>query len=160
MSSTHDDRQLELRRAFAQFPTGVIGVCALVEGRPVGLAASSFTPVSLEPTLVSVCIGLRSTTWPVIAAAPRLGLSILGADQAELCSALAAKDRDRFADAEWQANADGAVFLIGASLWIETVVADVMPAGDHSIVLMSVISTVVFADTPPLLFHRSVLRPL
>jgi len=44
----------QLRKAFGIFPTGVVAVAAEVEGRLVGLAASSFTSVSLEPPLVSL----------------------------------------------------------------------------------------------------------
>lgn len=38
-------------------------MCALVEGEPVGMAASSFTAVSLKPPLVSVCVRSGSATW-------------------------------------------------------------------------------------------------
>src|SRR5258706_352547 len=53
----------ELRRAFGCFPSGVVGLCALVNAVPVGMAASSFTSVSLDPALVSVCVASSSTTW-------------------------------------------------------------------------------------------------
>jgi hypothetical protein len=53
-----------LRRVFSAFPSGVTAVSALIDGRPVGIAASSFTSVSLDPPLVSVCIAHSSTTWP------------------------------------------------------------------------------------------------
>lgn len=66
----------QLRRAFGCFPSGIT-VCALVDGTPVGMAASSFTSVSLAPPLVSVCIQHTSTTWPVLRNRPRLGLSVL-----------------------------------------------------------------------------------
>lgn len=36
----------DLRRVFGAFPTGVTAVAAFVDGVPVGLAASSFTPAS------------------------------------------------------------------------------------------------------------------
>lgn len=52
-----------LRAAFGTFPTGVVAVAAHVDDRPVGLAASSFTPVSLEPPLVSFSIANTSRTW-------------------------------------------------------------------------------------------------
>jgi len=53
-----------LRRVFGTFPTGVAAVAALAEGRPVGIAVSSFTSVSLEPAMVLVCVAHSSTTWP------------------------------------------------------------------------------------------------
>ena len=77
----------ELRRVFAAFPTGVTAIAALVDGVPVGLAASSFTSVSLEPPMVSVCVARTSATWPLLRRADRLGVSVLGAHQEEACQA-------------------------------------------------------------------------
>jgi flavin reductase (DIM6/NTAB) family NADH-FMN oxidoreductase RutF len=91
---------IELRRVFGAFPTGVTAVAACVDGRPVGLAANSFTSVSLEPPIVSVCIAHTSTTWPVLRRARRLGITVLAAHQEHLGRALAAHGTDRFAGAE------------------------------------------------------------
>ena len=46
--------QATLRTAYGTFPSGVIAVCALEDNLPVGIAASSFVSVSLDPPLVSV----------------------------------------------------------------------------------------------------------
>lgn len=53
-----------LRRAFGCFPSGVTAICAEIDGEPVGVAASSFTSVSISPPLVSVCMQHTSTTRP------------------------------------------------------------------------------------------------
>lgn len=63
----------QLRPAFGCFPSGVTAVCADVDGVPAGLAASSFTSVSVEPPLVSVCMQHSSTTWPTCGAGPGSG---------------------------------------------------------------------------------------
>ncbi|MFE3287545.1 flavin reductase family protein, partial [Streptomyces sp. NPDC059233] len=55
-----------LRAVYGAFPTGVTAIAALIDGAPVGLAASSFTTVSLAPPLVSVCMAHTSSTWPVL----------------------------------------------------------------------------------------------
>ncbi|HEX2744921.1 MAG TPA: flavin reductase, partial [Streptosporangiaceae bacterium] len=68
-----------LRHVFGAFPSGVAVVAAVVDNTPVGIAASSFTSVSLDPALVSLCIAHTSTTWPVLREVPRLGVSILSA---------------------------------------------------------------------------------
>ena len=57
-----------LRTAFGIFPTGVVAVAAEVDGLLVGLAASSFTSVSIDPPLVSFSIARTSKTWPTCAA--------------------------------------------------------------------------------------------
>lgn len=56
--------QTALRQAFGYFPSGITAVCALGNSTPMEMAASSFTSVSLEPALVSVCTDRTSTTWP------------------------------------------------------------------------------------------------
>lgn len=154
------DQRALLRSAFALFPTGVAAVCALGPGGPIGMAASSFTSVSLDPPLVSVCFDRTSTTWPALSAAPSIGVSVLGADHAELCRDLAARDRDRFAGVQWRPTPDGSVFLCGAPLWLDCRLAETVPAGDHEIALLRVHATHADADVSPLIFHRSTLRPL
>uniref|UniRef100_UPI001954E555 flavin reductase n=1 Tax=Klebsiella pneumoniae TaxID=573 RepID=UPI001954E555 len=39
----------ELRRLFGRFPTGVTALCALDQGKPVGMTASAFVAISLNP---------------------------------------------------------------------------------------------------------------
>ena len=53
MSSDSNLTPTSLREAFGYFPSGVIAVAAEVDGALVGLAVSTFVPVSLEPPLVS-----------------------------------------------------------------------------------------------------------
>lgn len=143
----------ELRRVFSTFPTGVTAVAALVDGVPVGLAASSFTSVSLEPALVSVCADLRSSTWPVLRGVPRLGISVLAAHQEEACRRLSSKSGDRFAALEVRATADGAVFVEGASAWLDCSIEAVYPAGDHDIIVFRVHDLDGDTAVAPLVFH-------
>lgn len=151
---------MELRRAFSAFPTGVVAMAALVEDRPVGLAASSFVSVSLDPALVSVCVAHTSTTWPVLRGAGRLGISVLGAHQEQAGRQLSARGVDRFAGLSWTAGAGGAVLLSGASAWLECGVEQEFRAGDHDIVLLRVHSLSADPRVPPLVFHGSAYRRL
>jgi flavin reductase (DIM6/NTAB) family NADH-FMN oxidoreductase RutF len=152
----------QLRRVFGAFPSGVAAVAALVDGQPVGLAASSFTSVSLEPPLVSVCFARTSTTWPVLGQATRFGLSVLGFDQAALCRQLSVRGTDRFAGVAWRATPQGAVFLEGGSAWFDCTIDQVVRAGDHDIVLFEVHTHRLHPDPErlPLVFHASRFRIL
>jgi flavin reductase (DIM6/NTAB) family NADH-FMN oxidoreductase RutF len=149
-----------LRRVFGAFPTGVVAVAAVVDGSPVGIAASSFTSVSLEPALVSVCVAHTSTTWPILARAPRLGISVLSADQQRAGRQLGGRSGDRFAELSWRQTADGAVFLDGASAWLETTVDQRVRAGDHDIVVLRVHALDAAHNLQPLVFHASEFRKL
>ena len=64
LPTNQDLDPVRLRQAFGIFPSGVVAVAAQVDGEHVGLAASSFTSVSLEPPLVSFSIANASRTWP------------------------------------------------------------------------------------------------
>jgi flavin reductase (DIM6/NTAB) family NADH-FMN oxidoreductase RutF len=149
-----------LRRVLGAFPSGVTAVAAVVDGAPVGLAASSFTSVSLDPPLVSVCIAHASTTWPVLRGARRLGVSVLGADQEAAGRQLAARGADRFAALAWRSTGHGAVLLDGAAAWLECGIEAEVRAGDHDIVLLRVHDLDADHDVSPLVFHGSRFRRL
>ncbi len=149
-----------LREVYGSFPSGVTAVAAVVDGLPAGMAASSFTSVSLAPALVSVCVAHTSTTWPLLRGAGRLGVSILSAEQAASGRQLAASGTNRFAGLAWRATADGAVLLDGASAWLEVSVADQLRAGDHDIVVLAVHDLDVDHALSPLVFHSSRFRRL
>ena len=150
----------DLRRAFGCFPSGVAAVCALEDGVPTGIAASSFVAVSLEPPLVSLCVQRTSTSWPKLQRAGRLGVSVLGEHQQATCRDLAAKGRDRFARTDWQATGAGAVFVHGSPLWLDCSIHQEVDAGDHVLVLMAIHHLRVAPEVTPLVFHGSRFRRL
>lgn len=145
----------ELRRVFGAFPSGVIAVAAVVDGKPAGMAASSFTSVSLDPALVMICVAKSSTTWPKLKDAPFYGLSVFAADQATACKQLAGKGADRFENIDWKASDDGAIVLKGATAWLHCSAHAVFEAGDHDIVVMQVHDLDADHAIHPLVFHAS-----
>ena len=149
-----------LREAFGHFPSGVIAIAAEVEGVRVGLAASTFVPVSLEPPLVSFCVQNTSTTWPKLKDLPFLGISVLGESHDAAAKTLAAKTGDRFAGLETHSSDRGALFIHGTSVWVESAIEQLVPAGDHTIVVLRVHDITVHDDIAPIVFHRSTFRRL
>lgn len=159
MSST-DLSPTSLREAFGHFPSGVIAIAAEADGVRVGLAASTFVPVSLDPPLVSFCVQNTSTTWPKLKDLPFLGISVLGESHDSAAKTLAAKTGDRFAGLETKSSDRGAVFIHGTSVWLESAIEQLIPAGDHTIVILKVSEITVHADVAPIVFHRSTFRRL
>jgi flavin reductase (DIM6/NTAB) family NADH-FMN oxidoreductase RutF len=149
-----------LRDAFGHFPSGVVAIAAEVSGIRVGLAASTFVPVSLDPPLVSFCVQNTSTTWPKLKGLPMLGISVLGESHDEAARTLAAKTGDRFAGMDTVSFDSGAVFIKGTGLWLESAIEQLIPAGDHTIVVLRVAEVTVDAEVAPIVFHRSVFRRL
>lgn len=144
-----------LRNVFGCFPSGVTAVCALIDGEPVGMAASSFTSVSLDPPLVSVCMQNGSATWPKLRAAPRLGLSVLSQEHSMVCRSLSRKVGDRFTGFSRLELDNGAILVRDASAWWDCELHAEMTAGDHTIVLLKICALGSDPSRPPLVFHRS-----
>lgn len=152
--------QAMLRQTFGCFPSGVTAVCAVVDGQPVGMAVSSFTSVSLDPPLVSVCVANSSSTWPKLRASGRLGVSVLGEAHDRACRQLSAKDGDRFAGVPWKATDGGALFVVGSAAALECELVKEVPAGDHLIALLRIHALSSDATVTPLVFHGSRFRQL
>lgn len=150
--------QKDLRRTFGLHPSGVTAICGLAEGIPAGIVSSTFVPVSLEPALVSFCVQLSSRTWPRLDSLPRLGISVLGREQAGIARQIAAREGDRFAGVPWFATTSGAVFLESAVAQLECSVTKTVLAGDHAIVLMKVEQVQQQPGVSPLVFHESDFR--
>ncbi len=145
-----------LRTAFGRFPSGVTALCAIgADGAPVGMAVSAFAGVSLDPPLVGVYVQRSSSTWPRIRALPRIGLSILGANQAAACRRLAARDGDRFAGLTWHTTDGGALLLHGATAWFDSEIEAEIQAGDHELALLRVHGQAMHPDESPLVFYAS-----
>ncbi len=160
MNSNRDLTPLSLREAFGHFPTGVVAIAAEIDGVRVGLAASTFMPVSLDPPLVSFCVQNTSETWPKLKGLPMLGISVLGEAHDAAVRTLAAKTGDRFAGLETVSHESGAVFIKGTSVWLESAIEQLVPAGDHTIVVLRVNNLQVDSEVAPIVFHRSVFRRL
>ncbi len=141
------------RSALGTFPTGVVVVAAVVDGKPNGLAVNSFTSVSLEPPLIAFCADKRSTTWPALAQAGGFTVNVLAAEQEALCRTFAARGTDRFAQVEWTPGPEGHPRIAGSVTWLDCRVHSSVDAGDHEIVLGEVIALQT-QELEPLAFHR------
>ncbi|AHH21039.1 putative oxidoreductase [Nocardia nova SH22a] len=153
-----DDRAL--RHLFATFPSGVVAVCAEIDGAPCGFAVSTLVPVSLDPPLMLFCVQRSSTTWPHLSTAERLGLSLLGADQHDAARALAGPGGERFRDLRVHRGDRDAVFIDSATCWVEGSVHSTVDAGDHLVVILGIHRTATRDGGRPLVFHDHGFRRL
>jgi len=144
-----------LRHAFGIFPTGVVAVAAAVDGELIGLAASSFTSVSLEPPLVSVNLARTSKTWPDLRRATHLGVTVLADHHALVCRQLAGPVEHRFDGIGYSVTEDGAVTLDDGLAQFDCTIHREVEAGDHVLVLLRLHAVQHAVDGHPLVFHRS-----
>ena len=152
---TVDDAQFKL--AMSHFASGVTVVTTEHGGRPYGMTVASFASLSLHPPLVLVCIEKAVKSHDAIAASRRFGVSILGADQAELSNRFASKADDKFAGVTIHRGETGLPLIGGALCMLECSVREQLPGGDHSIFVGEVLATHV-AEGAPLLYFRSAYR--
>lgn len=147
---------IRFRSVLGRFATGVVAVTAIdpATGEPTGLAANSFTSVSLNPPLVAFCVAHTSTTWPKIRAADRYCINILADHQREICLQLATKGAAKFAGLTWAKSPAGQPVIDGAIAWLECSAQAEHLAGDHVIVVCQVHHLDTHHDTGPLLFYR------
>ena len=118
----------------------MVAVAAVVDGAEVGIAASSFTSISLTPALVAFSVANTSSTWPVLRRAEHLGLSVLASHQDRVCRQLAGPAAERFAGLEARVSERGAVTLPDAvaAVWPQAIVQTcIVHYVDYRIMLIS-----------------------
>ncbi|MEO9326186.1 flavin reductase family protein [Nocardioides sp. C4-1] len=156
LTTNQDLDPRRLRDAFGTFPSGVVALAAQVDGRPVGLAASSFTSVSLDPPLVSVSLATSSKTWPDLRRSSHLGVTVLAEHHAGACRALAGPVEHRFDHLAHTVTDDGAITLDEGLASFDCTVYREVEAGDHVLVLLRLHAVHQAEDAGgPLVFHRS-----
>jgi flavin reductase (DIM6/NTAB) family NADH-FMN oxidoreductase RutF len=155
MSST-DLTPTTLREAFGHFPSGVIAIAAEVDGARVGLAASTFVPVSLDPPLVSFCLADSVSAAPAVARATTVAVHVLHHEQEAAARTFATSGIDRFAaHGAWTPGPDGVPLLDGVAARIVCRIDRRVRAGDHTIVLATPIAGDLHGDAAatPLVYH-------
>jgi flavin reductase (DIM6/NTAB) family NADH-FMN oxidoreductase RutF len=123
-------------------PEGVTVVTAADElGNAVGMTATAFAAVSLDPPLVLVCVDKRATILSPLRAGAHFAVHFLAGGQERLARAFAqhALEGDKFAGASFEMSFNGSPRLGEALAWIECAPHDIVPGGDHTIVVGRVI---------------------
>ncbi|WP_416979689.1 flavin reductase family protein [Streptomyces sp. T028] len=144
----------DLRRVMAEYPTGVVLGTAYSADGPVGMTCNSFTSVSLEPRLVSICAVLTSSTWPLIRAGGHFCVNVVASHHAELTRTFAMRGVDRFGAGSW-GRRPGGPSLSDTMAWLDCRIWAEREAGDHVIVIGEVQSMEVHArSAEPLVFWR------
>ncbi len=127
----------QFREVMARVPTGVTVVSARTGAASIwGVTVNSFTSVSLDPPLILVCIDRGAASHDRLVSAEVFAVSVLADDQAVVAKRFATGPVEtRFEHFAWHTAPDGSPVLDGAAAWLECETTEVMPAGDHSIVL-------------------------
>lgn len=144
------------RAALAQWPSGVTVVTTLAEGAWHGMTASSFSSVSAEPPLVSVCLLKGIYTHDLIARSGVFGVNILASDQTELGKRFAGMRpdiTDRFEGVDCHVGETGVPLFDQSLAWIDCRVVFEHEGGDHTIFVGEVVGAGHPRKAAPLLYH-------
>ena len=143
------------RNACSLFASGVtIATVRAPDGSLHGLTVSSFTPVSIEPPLVLICIDHGCTFLQYFRACTHFGVNVLAESQRDISVTFACKDEGRFEGVEWTASPNGVPLPRGSIAAFECRLATLIEAGDHAIFLGEVISAECQGGHPLLYFNR------
>ena len=143
------------RHALGHYPTGVCAITALTPARkPIGMIVGTFTAVSLDPFLVGFLPDRRSTTWQLIQAAGHFCVNVLASDQKDVCSKLASREEEKFANLDYAISRHNLPVIDNSIAIIECNIYSTSDAGDHWFVLGEVLNLDVLRDADPLLFFR------
>ena len=140
------------RDALSRFATGVAFVTAAPAGEPLGLIVNSFSSVSLEPPLISICPSRTSHTWARMRRAGRFAVNVLGSEHEGFVARATDPNADRFAGLSWESRGGGAPVLADALASLECEIVSEYPAGDHWIVVARVERLHVGPRDDPLIF--------
>ena len=150
--------KMEYRRTIGSFATGVTIVTTKLKDHAHGLTANAVSSVSLEPTLVLVCVDHTSDTYQLLKQSGAFCVNILGADQADLSTRFATKLKEgehRMAGVGFREGTTGAPILDGVIAYLECRIWQIFTAGDHDIFIGEVIDLWSDpGDARPLIFYR------
>ncbi|RJF93121.1 flavin reductase [Sphingomonas cavernae] len=151
MTANPDSRAF--RDALGSFATGVTIVTATdAEGRDVGLTASSFNSVSLDPPMILWSLARSSQSMAAFREAAHFAVHILAADQDPLSNRFAKSGTDKFADVPIERGEGGVPLLTGCSARFECRTAYQYEGGDH-IIFVGEVTRFDRYERPPLIFH-------
>jgi flavin reductase (DIM6/NTAB) family NADH-FMN oxidoreductase RutF len=146
------------RRVMATFATGVTVITVPTPDGVWGMTANSLTSVSLDPTLLLVCVERATQTHRYLSASSVWTVNVLSTHQEQLARAFAARDDDpsRFlAEATCRFGPNGGPIIDECLAYLECRTWATYDGGDHTIFVGEVQSaSTVRIDREPLLYCR------
>lgn len=141
------------RNALSQFATGVTIVTTRGDGGAfIGLTATSFNSVSLDPPLVLWSLANQARSMAAFARNSHYVVNVLAAGQVALADRFSRRIDNRFEGVEFDLSATGLPILKGAAAWFECRNRSRYPEGDHVIFVGEVEHCEVHPQ-PALVFH-------
>src|SRR3954465_11513496 len=141
------------RQVIGHFPTGVTVVTCQGPDGPAGLTTNAVTSLSLDPVLLLVCFDNDSRTLPVVRAPGPFAANGLPPGAEDLARVFASKRvaREKF-ESVTHTVAHGVPVLDDALAWVACELVELLPGGDHTIGIGSVVAGSA-SEGEPLVFY-------
>lgn len=131
------------RAAMGRLPAGVVVVAVRWRGTDHAMTASAVTSVSLDPPMLLVCVHEDARLREALDDVDTWAISVLADDQAPVADWLASPGRPVIGQLDRvphvAAPRSGAAWVSGAAAWFECRTAQIVPAGDHDVVVAHVL---------------------
>ncbi|MDH4568920.1 flavin reductase family protein [Pseudomonas sp. BN414] len=150
------------KQVMGSFPSGVTVITTLDDdGQIVGLTASAFSSLSMDPALVLFCPNYSSDSYPVLIKSKRFAIHLLSADQRDEAYAFAKKGKDKAQGIDWTLSELGNPILANATAIIECELWREYEGGDHAILVGAVKNLIVpEQDVIPMIYCRGKMGAL
>jgi flavin reductase (DIM6/NTAB) family NADH-FMN oxidoreductase RutF len=148
---------LEFRSIIGHFATGVTVITTAAGEEMQGMTANAVTSLSLDPTMILVCVEKNTHTHGVLERGGVFAVNILAAHQQDVSRLFAKRAEPEIGTLRGQRfiiGATGAPVLEDCLAYLDCRVAEVFEGGDHSIFIGEVVEAAVVSDAKPLLFYR------
>lgn len=140
-------------------PVSVVTTLCREDGRPRAFTASAMCSLSEEPPLLLVCVNRAGRAHDVFTTADRFLVNVLTHEQAHVAKAFARHERAE-AEAELAPLEGGLPGLPGVAARFLCTREDVLPGGDHSILIGRLESITLLDETPLIHYRRNWHRPV
>lgn len=148
----------EFRKAMSQFATGITVVTTRHEEEMYGLTVNAFCSVSLEPSLILVCINQQGRCHELILRSRTFAVNILSRDQQAISERFAIDylpSDELFDGIDYREERTGAPILEEVIGWLECRLRTDYSEGDHSIFVGEVLAFDYNPEMKPLMFYQS-----
>jgi len=127
-----------------------------------GMTANSFTSVSLDPPLISVCVDQRAHLLPLLKEKGKFGINVLKEDQQKLSEFFASPDQpgreEEILKVHFHWTQENIPLLEDVLCQVACRLHATHVAGDHTIVVGEVLSVSLFPGQPLLFFRGRYTR--
>jgi flavin reductase (DIM6/NTAB) family NADH-FMN oxidoreductase RutF len=137
---------------FSGVPTAVSVVTTTNGEAPHGTTVSAFCSLSVNPPLLLVALDRSSDLLQLLERSGRFGVNVLAEGQEDIGLGCARKGPEKLRDTSWHYD-DGVPRIDGVAAWLACDVEDLLPGGDHLIVV-GLVTACETGEREPLIYHR------